>query len=125
MMRITARHAQEWNTWGAPERAGEQRDKFVAACEAVGTDPATMRTSAQALIFMADDDAEAERMSAKVDLSRSIVGTPSALVDQLGPYADLGFDEFIVHTMTMGRSQAERRESLERFATEVAARFSS
>ena len=34
MLRATARFAQEWNTWGAPEMAGRSRETFVAACEA-------------------------------------------------------------------------------------------
>ena len=35
-------------------------------------------------------------------------------------YADAGFDEFILLGVTLGRSAAERRESYERFAAEVA-----
>lgn len=123
MMRITARHADEWNTWGAPARATEQLMRFVAACEDVGVDPSSKRTSAQALVFLADDEAAASEIRAKVDLSRSIVGPPQRLVDELGAYTDAGFDEFIVHTMTMGRSPDERSDSLHRFATDVIAKL--
>ena len=49
MSRITARHADEWNTWGTIEVASRRRATFAAACEAVGRDPATMHTSVQAL----------------------------------------------------------------------------
>ena len=49
MLRITARHADEWNTWGGPEMAGGARAKFDAACESVERDPSSMWTSVQAL----------------------------------------------------------------------------
>ena len=39
MLRITARHAQEWNTWGAPDLAADRHADFVTACEAVGDRP--------------------------------------------------------------------------------------
>ncbi len=55
MLRITATHADEWNTWGAPELAGAGVTKFLAACERVGRDPATMRKCAQALVIVTDD----------------------------------------------------------------------
>ena len=43
---FTAAHADEWNTWGAPELAGAGVTKLLAACERVGRDPATMRKCA-------------------------------------------------------------------------------
>ncbi len=57
----------------------------------------------------------------KVDLARTLVGTPDQLVEELAAYAEAGFDEFVLHSATLGRSAAERRQSYERFATEVTA----
>ena len=121
MMGLTARWADEWNTWGGPALARSNRDRFLQACDSVGTDPATMRTSAQALVFMDDDDAVLAKRTAKIDTDRAVVGNPQQLVDQLNTYAADGFDEFIVLTATMGRSAEERRDSIERFASEVTA----
>ncbi len=121
MMRITARWADEWNAWGAPELAARQRGRFGEACDAVGTDPATIRTSSQALVFMSDDGSALAERRAKVDLERSLVGTPAQLVEELGAYAEAGFDEFILLSATLGDSPAERREAYERFAAEVIA----
>ncbi len=121
MMRITARWADEWNAWGAPSLAAKQRARFVEACEAVGVDPASKRTSSQALVFMGDDESALAERREKVDLDRSLVGTPAQLVDELGAYAEAGFDEFILLSATLGRSADARRESYERFATEVIA----
>ena len=119
MLRATARFAQEWNTWGAPDVAGEKMALFRSACEAVGTDPASLHTSVQALVFMSDDEQRLERWRAKADLERSIIGTPAQLAETIGRYADLGFDEFIVLGVTLGASPSERRDQYERFAADV------
>jgi len=121
MMGLTARWADEWNTWGGPALARSNRDRFLQACDSVGTDPATMRTSAQALVFLDDDDAVLAKRTAKVDTDRAVIGNSQQLVDQLNTYAADGFDEFIVLTATLGRSAEERRDSIERFASEVTA----
>lgn len=121
MMRITARWADEWNTWGAPELAGANRARFIDACSAVGVDPGSKRTAAQALVFMSDDEATLAKWRDKVDLARSLVGTPAQLVEALGAYAEAGFDEFNVLSATLGRERAQRRENYERFGAEVTA----
>ena len=121
MMRLTARWADEWNTWGAPSLAGANRERFVQACHDVGVDPAERHTSAQALVFLSDDADVLAKRTAKIDMDRAVAGNPAQLVEQLHAYGDLGFDEFIVLTATMGRDAAERQETVERFAAEVTA----
>ncbi len=121
MLRATARFAQEWNTWGAPDTAAANREKFTAACEAVGTDPASLHTSVQALVFMSEDAERLEKWRSKADPTRSIIGTPAEVAETVNGYADLGFDEFILLGMTLGATPAERRESYERFAAVVGA----
>jgi alkanesulfonate monooxygenase SsuD/methylene tetrahydromethanopterin reductase-like flavin-dependent oxidoreductase (luciferase family) len=122
MLRITARFADEWNTWGGPAMAGGARSKFDAACEAVERDPATMWTSVQALVFVTDDDAQADQILAGPMGSRSIAGTPDTLVEIMGEYAELGFDEFIVPDFNLGDDPGRRREALDRINDEVVAR---
>lgn len=119
MMRITARYAQEWNTWGSPELAGANRTRFMAACENVGTDPSTIHTSCQALVFMSDDADQLKRWRDKADPQRSVIGQPDEVAETMQAYAELGFDEFIVLGNTMGQSASERREQYERFAAAV------
>lgn len=114
MLRITARHADEWNTWGAPELAGAGLDKLRAACEQVERDPDTMRKSAQALVFLTENAEFAEKVRGGDMGARSIVGSAAELVEQFGQYAALGFDEFIVPDFTLGNSYEER---LDRFRT--------
>lgn len=121
MMGLTARWADEWNTWGSPEVAGAKRQEFVEACERVGVDPATKRTSSQALAFFGDDSAVLEKRTAQVDMDRAVAGNAEQLVEQVNAYGDAGFDEFIVLTATMGRDASERADSVQRFAAEVTA----
>ena len=108
MLRITARHADEWNTWGGPEMAGGALEKLLTACEEVGRDPATMWKSAQALVFVSDNAEFAANITGSDIGPRSIVGSTDELVDQLGRYAELGFDEFIVPDFTLGGTADER-----------------
>jgi probable F420-dependent oxidoreductase len=119
MLRITARHADEWNTWGGPDMAGGALTKLRTACEQVGRDPATLRTSAQALVFISDNAQLAENIAGSDMGARSIVGSADALVEQFGRYAELGFDEFIVPDFTLGGSAEERTANYQILMTEV------
>ncbi len=119
MMKITARHADEWNTWGGPEMAGGARTRFETACESVGVDPSSKWTSVQALVFVTDDDATAEKILGGDYGTRSIAGTPDRLVETLGEYGEQGFDEFIVPDFNLGRTPTARREALERIDEQV------
>ena len=120
MLRITARHADEWNTWGDVEAASTKTAAFLAACEAVGRDPATIRRSVQAIVFLEDDAGKLAELRVNAPAGRSIVGTPAELVDTIGQYADLGFDEFIVPEWNFGRDLHARIAKLDRFRTEIA-----
>lgn len=119
MCRITARHAQEWNTWGGPEMAAESTETFIAACEAVEVDPATIHTSVQALFFLTDDDEKANKIRNGDLAKRSIAGSANYIVEQLGRYADLGINEVIIPDFTFGQTAERRREKYERFNTEI------
>ena len=119
MLRITARHADEWNTWGDVAMARDRRTRFVEACESVGRDPATLATSVQALVFLTDDAERADQIRTGPFGERSLAGSASEVVEALGSYAELGFDEFIVPDFNLGRTPEARRESLERIESEV------
>ncbi len=120
MLRITARHAQEWNTWGGPEMAGDRRHAYEMACDDVGVDPASLHTSVQALVVMTDD-AESLASIRSGDMGgRSIAGSNTEIVEQLGQLRDLGFDELIVPDFTLGATAEQRREAYENFAANIA-----
>lgn len=123
MLRLTARFAQEWNTWGTPEVAGGVIANLRAACEKESRDFSTVRKSVQPLFFIVNDDASAEKLRAVVPADRSVVGTTTQLVDAVGQYQDLGFDEICVPDFTMGQTPSERSDNYEKFWNEVAVNF--
>lgn len=123
MLRLTARFAQEWNTWGPPEGAGVVIKKLAEACEKEGRDFSTVRKSVQALFFMTPDEAAGDVLRGKVPAERSIVGTTSQIVDAIGQYVELGFDEVCVPDFTLGASATQRREAYDKFWNEVASHF--
>jgi alkanesulfonate monooxygenase SsuD/methylene tetrahydromethanopterin reductase-like flavin-dependent oxidoreductase (luciferase family) len=112
MLRITARHADEWNTWGGTERAAKRREGFATACESVGRDPTSMWTSVQALVVLSNDRSVIDTARSGPMESRTIAGSADELVDRLGRYASNGFDEFIVPDWNLGDSAEERRDRL-------------
>lgn len=123
MLRIAARHADEWNTWGGPAMITGRHAAFVAACESVGRDPASMWVSAQALLFVTDDQAVVDGVATGPLAERSIAGSVDFLVETLAGYAELGIDELIVPDFNLGGSSDARRDALERLRTEVFAQL--
>ena len=124
MCRITARHAQEWNTWGAPEMAKDRRTTYTAACENVGVDPSSLHTSVQAMFFITEDQAKIDAIKAGDTGERSIAGSVAFIVDQIGEFVEMGFDEIIVPDFTLGATREDRFAAYETFTNEVVAQFS-
>lgn len=110
MLRITARHADEWNAWGTPEQAAVHHAALIKTCHEVGRDPATVRTSVNALVDL-DGSAPPGRAA--------LFGSAQQLVDQFGQYAELGFDEFILPDWNLGEDRSERADKLARIKTDV------
>ena len=123
MLEATARFANEWNTWGDPSTVRTVTEKFAAACDRVGTDPSTIRRSAQAMVFFTNDDASRRTMLERAPAGRSIVGNGAQIAEVIAQYAADGVDEFALTEFTLGKSAAQRRESIERFHEEVASQF--
>ena len=109
MLRITARHASEWNTWLAPDLADRCR-ALAAACEQTGRDRATVWTSVNAIVDLDGDGPSS---------GRTLAGSPEQLIDQLGQLTELGFDEFILPDWNLGATVAERADKLARIRSEV------
>lgn len=119
MCRITARHADEWNTWGAPEMAASRRETYTAACEKVDVDPGSLHTSVQAMFFLTEDADKIAGIKAGDMGERSIAGSTEHIIDQIGQFGELGFDEVIVPDFTLGASRDERFAAYELFTNDV------
>jgi len=98
-------------------------DKLHTACEQVERDPSTIWKSTQALVFMTDNDEFAANIRGGDMGERSIIGSNAQLVDEIGRYAELGFDELIVPDFTLGATPEERIAKYREFQAEVAAHF--
>ena len=125
MLRTVARYANAWNTWGVPRVVATVTERFVAACEAEQRDPAAISRSAQALVFITDNDAQRDELVAKVGTDRAIVGSAAEIVDVMSEYAAAGLDEFALPDFNLGESVEQRRESIERFHEEVVRHLSN
>lgn len=121
MSKITARHADQWNTWGNVDTARERLQVLDQACTAVGRDPITLHRSVQALFFRTNDAASSERIRAAAPADRSIIGDAATMIEALTSYRDLGFDEVIIPDFTLGRDAAARHDAYIWFAEEVIA----
>jgi alkanesulfonate monooxygenase SsuD/methylene tetrahydromethanopterin reductase-like flavin-dependent oxidoreductase (luciferase family) len=110
MLRITARHADEWNAWADADSAGPLRRRLIEACEAAGRDPSSIRTSTNALIEL--DGTQQHRQP-------TLFGSAQQVVDQLGRIAEAGYDEFIVPDWNLGATLAERSDSVARIKAEI------
>jgi alkanesulfonate monooxygenase SsuD/methylene tetrahydromethanopterin reductase-like flavin-dependent oxidoreductase (luciferase family) len=119
MARAAARWADEWNTWGDVALVETRTHIFHQACDAVGRDPTTVRRSAQAMVFFADDSARAAKIVEGGD-DRVIAGSSEHIVEQMGRYAELGVGEFIMPDFNFSASESQRAEAFDRFWTEVA-----
>ena len=119
MQKISARYADEWNTWGHVETAGRVIDTFRVACDSVGRDPDTVHKSVQAMFFLAEDEKTIEKIRLAAPADRTIVGSDAHIIEQLNLFKELGFNEIIIPDFTLGRDPVSRLNAYERFRTDI------
>lgn len=116
---ITARYADQWNTWGHVEEAKRRLDTLDKACARAGRDPGTVHRSVQALFFRTESRETADRLRSAAPADRSVIGGADMMIETLASWRDLGFDEVIVPDFTLGADAAERSDAYRWFASEV------
>jgi F420-dependent oxidoreductase-like protein len=114
-LRIVARWADEWNTWGTPDVLATKGAVLERHCEALGRDPAEIARSAQVMVNL-DGAAPPSRPMPTLTVSAG------EMQEQLAAYAEAGVDEFILPDWNLGRGQA-RRDALDHFLADVAGPF--
>ena len=118
----TARFADEWNTWGGPEKLIGKMAVLDRACEAIGRDPAAVQRSAALLVALRDTAATpAERAQGLAHPHPLLVGTSEQITETLAEYQAAGVDEVIIPDFNMGAE--ETPEILQRIATEIIPAF--
>ena len=121
-MRIAARYADEWNVWGTPDVLRHKIGVLQRHCEDLGRDPSTIGRSAQALLFLSEDEGWLGRFRG-TDLGRAaIVGTPDEVGEVVQAYVDAGVDELILPDFTLG-PPSRRADTYDLFAERVAPAF--
>jgi alkanesulfonate monooxygenase SsuD/methylene tetrahydromethanopterin reductase-like flavin-dependent oxidoreductase (luciferase family) len=98
MLRLIARHAQQWNQWSAPGEFGERSSALDAACEKEDRDPATVWRSTQAVVMVTDSaEDEARAKAAAESMAQPVIYGPAArIAEAAAVWRDEGVDEVIV-----------------------------
>jgi F420-dependent oxidoreductase-like protein len=120
-MRIAARYADEWNTWGTPETIRHKVSVLDQHCVKDGRNPAEIKRSAQA-VFMLDNTEERIEAARNARRFPVIAGNADELQQTVAEYRDAGLDELVVPTMGLGRGD-ELESTVGRFINEVATPF--
>jgi alkanesulfonate monooxygenase len=98
---LAARFAAEWNTYRVSVDTvrclTEELDKALAAIQ---RDPASLRRSVMLNVILGKTDAEVKEKSIGKTFAEwrevGVIGTPNAIVDQLGEYAALGMNRVML-----------------------------
>lgn len=93
MLRLTARYADQWNTWlamsrSAPDAFPPDNDLVDAACRDVGRDPATLERTASIMIDM--DGRRAIPASMAPQTAQPLSGTPEDIAEAIRAFGALG-----------------------------------
>lgn len=118
MLGVVARYADQWNCWGLPDVVAHKSGVIDRHCEEIGRDPAEIKRSAQALVFVTPDAATADSLVERVPRA-AFGGPPDRLADVVGAYAEAGLDELIVPDFTLGTG-SQRFERMDMLIGEVA-----
>ncbi len=114
-LKLVAQYADMCNIHGGPDEVRRLNGVIDAHCATVGRDPADIRRTRLASLFVCDDDAQAKEMR---EFTRSIagddaeerfdVGTESQLTDRVGALSDAGLD-VLIYNMPLGDADAVER----------------
>ncbi len=122
MMGLVARYADEWNMWGLGDAISERRSVLDRRCEEIDRDPASIATSCQALWFLTDDATKGDELTARVSPRPAIGGPVDRLIEQVESWREVGVDEVIVPTATLG-SGTQESDAMDAIISEVAPAF--
>ena len=111
MLGVVARHADEWNMWSTPATFAERSAALDAACERIGRDPASIHRSTQLSVYPEPDPQKGAALVEASGGRPAVAGTPARIAEQLAAYGEVGVDELIVPTRTLGEG-AERADFL-------------
>jgi F420-dependent oxidoreductase-like protein len=126
-LKIAAKHADHWNTWGGPRILRAKNAILDQHCAAVGRDPKKILRSAVMPLVISDDRADGEKVRQAAmrrmgfDESRAqdtiLGGSVTEVIDTLGKLREAGVGLLFVPSMFFPK---DPRPLLERFMADVA-----
>ncbi len=120
-LKIAARWADEWNVWGTPDTLRHKIGVLKDHCAALGREIGDIHKSAQALLFMSEDQAWLEQRRQTPMQMATMIGTPAEIAAIVDDYAAAGVDEIIVPDFTLGQGDA-KKAAMDTFMRVVAGR---
>lgn len=120
MLGLVARHADQWNMWAMPSTFAERSSALDGACERIGRDPATLRRSTQALVFLTESTAKAQAFIDAAGGRAAFAGTADQFAELVVKWREVGVDDLIVPDWHLG-SGAKRAEAIEALTAAVSA----
>jgi F420-dependent oxidoreductase-like protein len=121
-LRVAAHFADEWNIWGDPTLLAHKSGVLERHCADVGRDPSSITRSANALLWLSEDEAWLARYRGRHLGRPSIVGTPAEVVEIVAAYRDAGVGELIIPDFNMSEV-GRKRAAMDLFINEVATAF--
>ncbi len=118
-LRITARYADEWNTWGDVATLKHKMAVLDRHCADIGRDPAQIQRSAVGMLFLSDDAQLIEKMRSRSGDRPMILGNAEEVRETVKAYADAGVDELIIPDFNLG-ARDKKVPILDRFIQEIA-----
>lgn len=117
-LKIVAKYADEWNTWGTVDTLKQKMAILDKHCADVGRNPSEIQRSAVALVFASDDSSFLKKMKSNKALRASLIGTPDEVAETMQAYADAGVQEFILPGFNLGPAD-NVRATLEMFSKTI------
>ena len=118
-LRIAARYADEWNTWGDVATLVHKMDVLERHCIEVGRDPQEIQRSAVAMLFLSDDAKFIEQVRGGGGGRPMIAGNVEEVAQVVKDYAEAGVDELVIPDFNLGPHE-RKVPILDRFIREVA-----
>jgi F420-dependent oxidoreductase-like protein len=125
-LKIAAKHADHWNTWGGPRILGAKNAILDGHCATVGRDPKKILRSAVMPLVISDDKADVEKLR-QVTMRRMgfdearaqdtiLGGSTTQIIDTLGKLRDAGVGLLFVPSMFFPK---DPRPLLDKFMANV------
>jgi len=128
MLRVVAKHADQWNTFGSPEVFRHKIEVLKEHCAAVGRNFDDMEVSWAGAALVTDSRDEKDELlrrwanafgiTPEQYAMGALVGSPSEVRDRIGKFIDVGVTHFIPIA-----NAPFNQESIRRFAEEVIPAF--